>query len=182
MLSSLGLHNGFNKLCEKLDCSSTQTFCLEISIQSKCHLHLIAGSKLLTQSSALKRAWVDRRNVNPREVSQRFSHMDIRGRIENFSRMSGGSFIDLNEPGQLNRGLFLTHPLNKQKSTMHKCHIFPHLPSTLQPCAHWHCVHCFPFKCDQSSWDEFQQIGLEEESARRIFHSSQQVLFAYLSF
>jgi len=25
------------------------------------------------------------------------------------------------------------------------------------------------------SWDEFQQIGLEEESARRIFHSSQQV-------
>ena len=30
-------------------------------------------------------------------------------------------------------------------------------------------------KCEHSSWEEFQQIGLEEESARRIFHSSQQV-------
>ena len=35
---------------------------------------------------------------------------------------------------------------------------------------------CFLFQMvSHSSWEEFQQIGLEEESARRIFHSSQQV-------
>ena len=54
-------------------------------------------------------------------------------------------------------------------------------------CSSWtQCVHlyfCFETGCPckvspiQPSWEEFQQIGLEEESARRIFHSSQQVSF-----
>ena len=46
-----------------------------------------------------------------------------------------------------------------------------------------HLYFCFDTGCPckvspiQPSWEEFQQIGLEEESARRIFHSSQQVPF-----